>query len=211
MLENVYGEKGVPEPIRFWLLRLRRHHYESFANAVMGTELASQFINTVYPGYDQKELWLNSFLLKDIGKLWIHSEMLDKSKMDPGSFWEYGQHHPEYSIRFMEHFNFSHLINREAVLYHHEYLDGTGYPAGVNWTAIGFEARLITVIDSFINKIGNHLDEHNFNIAIEELYMFSNLLYDEELVLQFTDYLYAVKKQLFQSLLVGNKGKCLYP
>ena len=36
-----------------------------------------------------------------------------------------------------------------AVLYHHEKMDGTGYPEGLKGEEIPFLARLVSVVDSF--------------------------------------------------------------
>ena len=87
-------------------------------------------------------------LLHDIGKVSIPSNILLKE----GPLTEQEQAvvmtHPIISARILKNFKeLSHLS--EAVLYHHERMDGSGYPEGLEGREIPEEARVIAVVDVF--------------------------------------------------------------
>jgi HD-GYP domain-containing protein (c-di-GMP phosphodiesterase class II) len=42
-----------------------------------------------------------------------------------------------------------------AVLYHHEHLDGTGYPTGLKGDDIPIGARIIAVVDAYAAMVGD--------------------------------------------------------
>ncbi|MCL6458693.1 MAG: hypothetical protein K6T85_11865 [Gorillibacterium sp.] len=79
----------------------------------------------------------------------------------------------------------SELVDGEAVLQHHENLDGTGYPHGLVWEDIGLNARILRVADSFttmttVNARTGALTE--VESALYELYCWSDIQYDSDLV-----------------------------
>ncbi|MBT1073847.1 HD domain-containing phosphohydrolase [Geobacter grbiciae] len=87
-------------------------------------------------------------ILHDIGKIGIPDAILRKeSSLTPEEL-EIMQAH---SLKRMEIIStsdfFSSVMN--AILYHHEFYDGTGYPSGLKGEEIPLVARIITVADSF--------------------------------------------------------------
>jgi HD-GYP domain-containing protein (c-di-GMP phosphodiesterase class II) len=95
--------------------------------------------------------------MHDIGKVGIPDAVLHK----PGGFTpeerKTMETHVEIGSRMIERliqdFNLRQVdgidILRNLVAYHHDYLDGSGYPHRVNGTAIPIEARIVTVADIF--------------------------------------------------------------
>ena len=92
-------------------------------------------------------------LLHDIGKIATPSNLLNK----PPTSDENGltddeykilQRHVIYSRSILFQFSFPYRV-RESVAYHHERLDGSGYPHGYSCMQIPFPARILAVADVF--------------------------------------------------------------
>lgn len=87
-------------------------------------------------------------LLHDIGKLGIPDDVLEKHSELDESEWVLMRAHPEMALTLLDGTARS---RREvlAVLYHHERLDGSGYPYGLKAEAIPVEARIVAVADTY--------------------------------------------------------------
>ena len=87
-------------------------------------------------------------LMHDIGKLGIPDAVLGKHSPLDESEWILMRTHPEMGLNLLDRAGQS---SREvlAVLYHHERLDGSGYPYGLKAEAIPVEARIVAVADTF--------------------------------------------------------------
>jgi HD domain len=87
-------------------------------------------------------------LLHDIGKLGIPDAILHKHGGLNASEWKVMRTHPEIGVSILGragHFKRELL----AVLYHHERMDGSGYPHGLVGEAIPIEARIVAVADTY--------------------------------------------------------------
>jgi HD-GYP domain-containing protein (c-di-GMP phosphodiesterase class II) len=87
-------------------------------------------------------------LLHDVGKLGIPDAILQKPGALDAAEWEAIRAHPEIGTRIL---NRTGRFKREllAVLYHHERMDGSGYPHGLSGEAIPIEARIVAVADTY--------------------------------------------------------------
>jgi len=89
-----------------------------------------------------------SGLLHDIGKIGISEAVLRKTGRLTNSEFEEMKRHPEIGARILEGVpHVSDLI--PGVLYHHERLDGRGYPAGLKGAEVPFLGRVIGLADAF--------------------------------------------------------------
>lgn len=89
-----------------------------------------------------------SGLLHDVGKLGIPDAILHKQGALNESEWVVMKTHPEIGLKILQrcgHFKRELL----AVLYHHERIDGSGYPHGLAGDAIPIEARIVAVADTY--------------------------------------------------------------
>ncbi len=89
-----------------------------------------------------------SGLLHDVGKLGIPDAILQKHGPLSAPEWAVMKTHPEIGLRILQrcgHFKRELL----AVLYHHERMDGSGYPHGLAGEAIPIEARIVAVADMY--------------------------------------------------------------
>ena len=87
-------------------------------------------------------------LMHDIGKLGIPDSVLGKHSALDESEWSLIRTHPEIGLNLLDRAGQS---SREvlAVLYHHERLDGSGYPYGLKAEGIPVEARIVAVADTY--------------------------------------------------------------
>lgn len=87
-------------------------------------------------------------LMHDIGKLGIPTQVLEKHSPLDESEWILMRSHPEMGLTLLDRAGQS---SREvlAVLYHHERLDGSGYPYGLKAESIPIEARIVAVADTY--------------------------------------------------------------
>lgn len=93
--------------------------------------------------------WLKrGALLHDVGKLGVSNAVLDKpGKLDTVE-WEAVKRHAAYTEEILSRIGaFTDLARIAAA--HHERLDGSGYPRGVQADAIALETRIITTADIF--------------------------------------------------------------
>ena len=88
-------------------------------------------------------------LLHDVGKIGIPESVLRKpGKLDPDE-WEIMKQHPVIGAEKVLAPNeaLTHLI--PIVKYHHEHIDGSGYPEGLRGNAIPLSARIVAVADTY--------------------------------------------------------------
>ena len=99
-------------------------------------------------GFDQRQLDIIRIaaILHDIGKINIPSELLSK----PGKLAECEYNlikiHPEAGYQILKKIDFPDKI-ANIVLQHHESLDGSGYPNGLEGDEICIEARILHIAD----------------------------------------------------------------
>ena len=86
--------------------------------------------------------------LHDIGKLaWPDSILLANRRLTDEE-WAIVREHPRRGTELLKHLTFLSDI-LPAILYHHERLDGKGYPEGLTGDQIPLEAKILAVVDSY--------------------------------------------------------------
>lgn len=87
-------------------------------------------------------------LLHDVGKIGVPDAVLRKPDTLNDLEWQAMQKHPLLAGLMVSKVGFLEGA-MPILLYHHERYDGTGYPFGLEGTAIPLEARIFAVIDSY--------------------------------------------------------------
>jgi diguanylate cyclase (GGDEF)-like protein/putative nucleotidyltransferase with HDIG domain len=87
-------------------------------------------------------------LLHDIGKVGIPEGILNKSGPLDAAEWETMKTHTELGAKILEPLETMSRI-RLMVRHHHEYYDGSGYPARLQGEAIPYGSRVIAIADSY--------------------------------------------------------------
>jgi len=87
-------------------------------------------------------------LLRDLGKVGIHNQILEYSmRLGPNELTPI-KHHPIHTMQILKNIKFPWDINL-IISQHHEHYDGSGYPGGLKGEEISTGARIIAVADAF--------------------------------------------------------------
>lgn len=87
--------------------------------------------------------------LHDLGKLAIPDSILLKPGTLTDAEWRIMQSHCDIGFGMLENLGFLSQTARNIVRYHHERVDGSGYPFGLTRDEIPLEARLFAVVDVY--------------------------------------------------------------
>jgi putative nucleotidyltransferase with HDIG domain len=127
-------------------------------------------------------------LLHDIGKIGVEDEILLKPGPLTAEEWEKMRQHPQIGAKIIQGMT---QLDQVAplILEHHERLDGSGYPAGLQRDQISFGAKLIAVVDSFMAMIEErkYRTRKNFGEAVDELKRNKEILFDGKVVDSFIE------------------------
>ena len=122
-------------------------------------------------------------LLHDVGKLVVPAEIL--SKPGPISQYEFSiiKTHPEVGSEILKGIDFPWPVT-QAILQHHERLDGSGYPTGLSGKNIILEAKVLGVAD-VVEAMSSHRPYRpalGLDSALQEISKERGVLYDAEVV-----------------------------
>jgi putative nucleotidyltransferase with HDIG domain len=122
-------------------------------------------------------------VIHDIGKMAVPTEILSK----PGKITEHEfgiiKSHPEVGYNILEKIDFPWPI-AQIVYQHHERMDGSGYPQGLEGKDILLEARIMAVAD-VVEAMASHRPYRpalGIDMALEEISKNRGVLYDPEVV-----------------------------
>ena len=121
--------------------------------------------------------------LHDIGKIIVSPEILNKKDKLTKKEWEEVKKHPYTSYQLLKIVDeYTHVAN--AVLYHHEKLDGSGYPEGLKEDEIPLLSKIIAVADAYEAMTANrsYQEKKTKEEAINELKKYSGTQFDEGIV-----------------------------
>jgi HD-GYP domain-containing protein (c-di-GMP phosphodiesterase class II) len=87
-------------------------------------------------------------LLRDLGKLMIHQQILEENRRLTQIELIPIRAHPTYTVQILRQVNFPWNLD-SIISQHHECYDGSGYPSGLKGRAISIGARIISVADAY--------------------------------------------------------------
>ncbi len=87
-------------------------------------------------------------LLRDLGKLMIHQQILEENKRLSQFELTPMRAHSSYTVQILRQVEFPWNLD-PIISQHHEYYDGSGYPLGLKGREISIGARIICVADSY--------------------------------------------------------------
>lgn len=126
-------------------------------------------------------------LLHDIGKIGIPEQVLRKPTKLTNEEWEIMKQHPAIGADKVLKPNKSLHDLIPIVKYHHEHIDGSGYPYGLKGDEIPLNARIVAVADAYHALISDRPYRKGLSVAkaCEILKMGAGVQWDRELVRKF--------------------------
>jgi putative nucleotidyltransferase with HDIG domain len=135
--------------LREWLTAVGCHHTETFRHSLFVTGFAVAFAQHLGMREDDQRRLARAALLHDVGKAFIPVSILDKSEELTDEEMNEIRQHPRRGYEALAAQGSFPPEMLDVVLHHHEFLDGTGYPHGLNASQISDIVRLITIVDIY--------------------------------------------------------------
>jgi putative two-component system response regulator len=121
-------------------------------------------------------------MIHDIGKIYVPVEFLNKPGRLNSSEWDIIKMHAQIGHDILSPISFPFPIH-EIILQHHERIDGSGYPRGLEESEICLEAKIIAVAD-VVEAMAHHRPYRpakGFEEAIRELKSNRGIKYDSRI------------------------------
>src|SRR5580692_9492059 len=135
--------------LREWLTTVGCHHTDTYRHCLFVTGFAVAFAQHLGMRDDDQRRLVRAALLHDVGKAFVPVEILDKPRDLTVEEMEVVRQHPRRGYEALSAQGGFPPEMLDVVLHHHEFLDGTGYPNGLNGNQISDIVRLITIVDIY--------------------------------------------------------------
>jgi putative nucleotidyltransferase with HDIG domain len=146
-------------------------------------ELSVHVATEMGVGYDERRLTRYAALLHDVGKIGVPLCIINKpGPLDDDEFAEIKKH-PSIGAEILRDIDFL-APAIDIVRYHHERLDGRGYPHGVDETELTGIVRIVTAVDAFdaMTSTRSYRRAMSVDAAVEELRRCAGRQFDPEVV-----------------------------
>ena len=132
---------------------------------------------------DAKNQIIQAAKLHDLGKLFLDEDVLHEDRPLTDLEWSAMKLHPVKGGTMARNFGVREPTST-FVLYHHENLDGTGYPLNLRDSAIPRGARILRIADSIdaMAMPRPYREAFTFEKIEEELHKYAGIWYDEGMV-----------------------------
>ncbi len=140
------------------MMMLARQDYTTYTHSlhvcIMGVGFLQRILSDPQllrenPIGDDLEKLGQGFIYHDLGKSLIDARILKKSGPLNAAEWETIKKHPSDGVRMIEEMGIRDPDILNITLYHHERMDGTGYPHGLKGDKIPVISRIAAIIDGF--------------------------------------------------------------
>lgn len=145
---NMIIEATSKDGLTDWMNAIRQHHNYTYRHSMMVCGYLVSF--GMYLGVQRHDLQQLSVggILHDIGKSLTPLELLEKPARLTPEEWVIMKQHPSHSRTIMMESNWDDVLIDIAV-HHHEKLDGSGYPDGLQGAQVSDLARMAAIADVF--------------------------------------------------------------
>lgn len=107
----------------------------------------SEMIAKYIPSADSETVRMAA-LLHDVGKIGVPENILNKKDRLTDEEYEIVKAHPDYGYKILSNIEGFNQV-KDIIRFHHERIDGRGYPCGMKDLIIPIESRIIAVADTF--------------------------------------------------------------
>ena len=134
---------------------LKEHDMDTYYHSFRVAKLSLQISRIMGLTEREQQVAYYCGLLHDIGKLEVDKRILTKSDKLTQDEWSSIQQHPILGYQILKRYPiFDNEINY-TVLFHHERLNGSGYPFKLSEDQIPVNARIVAVAESYDAMINN--------------------------------------------------------
>ena len=122
-------------------------------------------------------------LIHDIGKIYVPAEILNRPAKLNDTEMDLVKTHPNIGYDIVREIDFAQPVDR-MIVQHHERIDGSGYPNGINNNDMILEARILAVAD-VVEAMASHRPYRpalSIDDALSEIDKYRNKLYDQRVV-----------------------------
>ena len=135
--------------LREWLTMVGCHHTDTYRHCLFVTGFAVAFAQHLGMREDDQRRLARAALLHDVGKAFIPTSILDKPTELTADEMAEMREHPRRGYEALVVQGGFPPEMLDVVLHHHEMLDGSGYPNGLNGSQISDIVRLIAIVDIY--------------------------------------------------------------
>jgi putative nucleotidyltransferase with HDIG domain len=137
------------EGLASWIEAVRKHHSQTYQHSLLVTGVVVAFGRQL--GLSRRDIKRLSFagILHDIGKSRIPISILEKPSPLDARERNIMKQHPLFELDALRDVPGLPADIGDTVVHHHEYLDGSGYPHGLNGGEISDLVRTLTIADIF--------------------------------------------------------------
>jgi putative nucleotidyltransferase with HDIG domain len=135
--------------LREWLTTVGCHHNDSLRHCLFVTGFAVAFAQHLGMREDDQRRLVRAALLHDVGKAFISTSILDKPGLLTKEEMSMMRKHPRLGYDALAAQGGYPPEMLDVVLHHHEFLNGTGYPDGLQAEEISDIVRLTTIVDIY--------------------------------------------------------------
>lgn len=122
-------------------------------------------------------------LIHDIGKIYVPAEILNRPAKLNETEMDLVKTHPSIGYDIVKEIDFAQPVDR-IVVQHHERIDGSGYPNGINGNDIILQARILAVAD-VVEAMASHRPYRpalSLEETLDEIDRYRDVLYDGHVV-----------------------------
>jgi PAS domain S-box-containing protein/putative nucleotidyltransferase with HDIG domain len=122
-------------------------------------------------------------LIHDIGKIYVPAEILNRPAKLNETEMDLVKTHPSIGYDIVKEIDFEQPVDR-IVVQHHERIDGSGYPNGINGSDIILQARILAVAD-VVEAMASHRPYRpalSLEETLDEIDRYRDVLYDGQVV-----------------------------
>nr|WP_319383032.1 HD domain-containing phosphohydrolase [uncultured Roseibium sp.] len=148
-------ETIAKEGVGAWLEAAQAHHSHNYRHTLLVTGHAVSFARDLGLSKEQQMLVALSALVHDLGKVRIPLSILDKPGQPTTREQAFIKRHPEFTREILKTNKSLPKSVVDVAVWHHEMLDGTGYPDGLKGNEIPFLVRLLTLADIYSSLTEN--------------------------------------------------------
>jgi putative nucleotidyltransferase with HDIG domain len=132
-----------------WIDTVRKHHSQTYQHCLIVTGVAVTFAQDLRFSKSDKHRVATAGLLHDVGKARIPVSILEKPGPLDETEMAVMRKHPVLGYDALQSVEGIHPEMLDMVAHHHEYLDGSGYPHGLQAHELSDLVRTMTIADIF--------------------------------------------------------------